>query len=173
LRQAVERALEPRPHTPSALRDAVRKRAPSPRGDLDRAIAAAFPTDERGRVAETLQRAITRKYRAQEFGFYEELINRPTITQGETIFVTMPIWFETASGPWSDAPGEDMTWVGREYRVNESKFWRYRRLVRQPFVARGKLTFEPVGIPGRPPRPAEITLRVYGLTASDERRQTT
>jgi hypothetical protein len=134
-------------------------------GDLCEALRETLSAEKRGRLlADTLERAITREYRAQELGIYEDLLNAAAPGAKPEFDVMMPIVFETASGPWSDAPGEDMSWIGSAYRVNENRFWQYRSLVRRPFVASGKVSFAEGGIRGRPPSPDQIALDVYGLT---------
>jgi hypothetical protein len=129
-------------------------------------------TEKRARmIGDTLGKAITQRYRDREADLFENIVNRSVVQEEPVNFgahnraavdVIVPIAFETASGPWSDAPGEDMSWVGSEYRVNESKFWQYRQLVRRAFVAQGTLSLDR-GERGRPPQPSNIDMDVFEL----------
>lgn len=53
--------------------------------------------------------------------------------------ILLCVSFETASMPWTTAPGEDLSWVKDRYIGHRRKFWQYRRLARRPFIAAGNL----------------------------------
>jgi hypothetical protein len=115
-------------------------------------------------------RSLTAAYQHAEARFYEEFMAGGLPTQegpAGTRIIRIPVWFnvkfETASGPWLDAPGEDMSWVKKRYLSHQANFWKYRLLVRRPFAARGELTFT-WSSRGATPHEAMLEVDVFELT---------
>ncbi|HKQ70038.1 MAG TPA: DUF3237 family protein [Polyangiaceae bacterium] len=69
--------------------------------------------------------------------------------------------FETASGPYPDAPGEDMSWIKKRYLKHQESFFKYRLLVRRQFVGVGHLTC--AYALGTPPLARSIGFDVFEL----------
>jgi uncharacterized protein DUF3237 len=119
----------------------------------------------RTRALEAMGAGLAKEYRARERRIYEEFINGE-LSLGDPdqrgLPLQLSISFETGSGPWSDAPDEDLSWVGKQYRVNQDHFWKYRKLLRSQFVASGKLAFRRLS-PGTLPVAEKIELDIYEL----------
>jgi hypothetical protein len=144
--------------------DELPAKAPFALAEVERPVQGALLRNGRG--IDAVETAITRNFRNEEFEAYENFLGgREVKTE---LPVQLSVSFETSSGPWSDSPDEDMSWVAKHYLVNQKKFWKYRRLVRNPFLGIGKLTFEPQG-PGRIPLAKHIHLDVFEIDGSSLR----
>jgi hypothetical protein len=109
---------------------------------------------------DAIEKQVTIAYRAIELDVSQNFVSGFTGDDKKSIQLT--VTFETSSGPWSDVPGEDTSWVSRDYVARQGKFWKYRRLVRRNFVAFGELSFEKPVI-GAMPVARHIRLCVYEL----------
>jgi hypothetical protein len=112
---------------------------------------------------DAIEKQVTIAYRAIELDVSQNFVSG--FTEGDKRPVQLTVTFETSSGPWSDVPGEDMSWVSRDYVTHQAKFSKYRRLVRRNFVAFGELSFEKQVI-GSVPVARHIRLCVYELAVS-------
>ena len=85
------------------------------------------------------------------------LNNDPVIHQ---LPVALSVRFEAAEQPYL-RPGEDGAWIAKSrYALQTKNFWRYQRLVRSLFIARGNVTLSPAR--RWPPRAIELAIYELG-----------
>lgn len=108
-------------------------------------IARAFTEHEHDR------KGLTKAIHTLEAAAFEEYMRGKPLSARLELPIVLSVAFEAANTPWTNAPGEDLSWPAKRYVAHEKDFWRYRLLMRRPFVAAGKISFEqnlPMGVSG-------------------------
>lgn len=108
-------------------------------------IAKAFAEHDRD------PKGLTKAIHSIEAATFEDYMHGKPLERALELPIVLYVAFEAANMPWTNAPGEDLSWPQKRYVEHADDFWRYRLLVRRPFVAAGKVRFEkslPLGISG-------------------------
>jgi hypothetical protein len=121
---------------------------------------------EAARVAKLIEehrdrKGLSKAIHGLEAATFEDYARGKALNAPVQLPILLYVAFEAANTPWTNAPGEDLSWPQKRYLAHEEDFWRYRLLVRRLFVATGKLTFDksiPTGITG-------MELDIRGLNA--------
>jgi hypothetical protein len=106
-------------------------------------------------------KGLTKAIHALEASTFEDYARGQPLSAPLELPLLLYMAFEAANTPWTNAPGEDLSWPAKRYLAHEKDFWRYRLLMRRLFIATGKLTFDrtvPMGISG-------MELDILGLSA--------
>jgi Protein of unknown function (DUF3237) len=138
------------------------------RAQVEEAVRAALHGDGK-KALDPVEAAITHKYRNEEFDEYEDFLGGRDVDKEIKVPVQLMVSFETSSGPFSDTPDEDLSWVAEHYLVSQTKFWKYRRLTRNSYIATGTLTLTPQG-KGKIPLAKHIQVDVFELDRPNPRK---